>query len=408
MTTAGDHPSMRVGHTAVHVKGSSEGDLGRVFVIGGANPSGPFCETFMLDLNSRTWDSVDSPGLRPRYEHTAFAPLSKPGKIYIFGGANQAGNMNDMQVLDTDTLTWSTLVPAGTAPSPRTHHTTACVGDRLIIYSGGHMGVDPVGDRQVHCFDASLEAWTVLTVQGDPPKPRHGHAMAAVGSKVYLHGGMAGTTFYDDLHVLDLDRKAWSAVKRKRTFPSARAAHGLVACSTDLYLFGGMNRDGALDDLYRLSTTSMTWTRLELQGPAPACRLDLALCVVDLKVPRHRVAGSDTSCGISATSAHAKEVLERELKPGSASSRDSWTDVSTSEAFFPVVAAVDNGQETREREDSSAVGSHTDACQAGAAIDGGGAEAEYFGEETVRVLLLNGGMDTEGEIFDDTLIFLIS
>jgi N-acetylneuraminic acid mutarotase len=255
MTTTGEHPSMRVGHTAVHVCGASDGDAGRVYVIGGANPSGPFCETFVLDLNSRCWDTVDSPGLRPRYEHAAFVPASKAGKIYVFGGANQAGNMNDIQVLDTDTNVWTTLNPAGTAPAPRTHHTTACVGDKLIVYSGGHTGADPVGDRQVHCFDAAREEWTVVAVRGDPPKPRHGHAMAAVGSKVLVHGGMAGATFYDDLHVLDLDRQAWSAVKKKRAFPCARAAHAMMAVGSDVYVFGGMNRQGALDDLHKLDTS---------------------------------------------------------------------------------------------------------------------------------------------------------
>ena len=66
---------------------------------------------------------------------------------------------------------------------------------------------------------------------------------------------------------------------------------------------------------------------MELQGPAPACRLDLAVCVVPLRVPR----GSPLAPGsadLASTSGHAKEVLERELKPGSASSRDSWTDVN--------------------------------------------------------------------------------
>ena len=95
----------------------------------------------------------------------------------------------------------------------------------------------------------------MLTVRGDSPKPRHGHAMAAVGAKVFLHGGMAGSTFYDDLHVLDLERKAWVSVKRKRTSPCARAAHAMVACGSDVFVFGGMNRDGALDDLHKLDTS---------------------------------------------------------------------------------------------------------------------------------------------------------
>ena len=73
----------------------------------------------------------------------------------------------------------------------------------------------------------------------------------------------------------------------------------------------------------------MTWSKIELEGPAPACRLDLAVCVVELRVPLHNIEGVDMDMeGILTTSGHAKGVLEQELKPGSASSRDSWSDVN--------------------------------------------------------------------------------
>ena len=124
MTTAGDCPSLRVGHTAVYVRGKAPGDAGKVYVIGGANPSGPFGEAHVLDLNTRTWDTVDCPGLRPRYEHAAFVPACHPDRIYVFGGANQAGNMNDVQVLDTAAGSWSTLTPSASGAAPSRGPTT--------------------------------------------------------------------------------------------------------------------------------------------------------------------------------------------------------------------------------------------------------------------------------------------
>ncbi|KAL8606435.1 hypothetical protein ACOMHN_060340 [Nucella lapillus] len=413
MTPSGDCPSMRVGHTAVFMPPQTDDDdKGKVYVIGGANPSGPFCETFVLDLNTRAWDTMDTPGLRARYEHAAFVPKSHPGKIYVFGGANQAGNLNDVQVLDTASHTWTTLSPSGTPPVPRTHHTTAAVGDKLFVYSGGHAGADPVGDRQVHCYDASTDAWSVLTSRGDSPKPRHGHAMVAVGSKVLVHGGMAGTTFYDDLHVLDVEKNCWSSVKKKRSSPSARAAHGMVACGTDVFVFGGMNRDGALDDLHRLDTTTMAWTKLELQGPSPASRLDLALCLLPLRVPltsEPEALAPRPESGelLSRSSGHARGVLERELKPGSASSRDSWTDVNASEAFFPIEGAPEGAKDKKADEATAAPatkGAHSEDIGAAGEASEAGSDAKQI----VMVLMIHGGMDTEGEIFDDTLIFRVS
>ena len=254
LSTIGDSPSERVGHTATYIKGSSETDAGKVYVIGGANPSSVFCDTYVLDLNTLQWDTVDGTGFRARYEHVAFVPESQPTKIYIFGGADQAGSMNDVQRLDVVTHAWTTVSVSGTPPPPRTYHTVPVRGDRLVVYSGGHSGSDPVGDRQVHCFDAQSESWAVVSVRGDSPKPRHGHVMVAVGDRVFVHGGMAGATFYDDLHVLDLAKSAWVNVKRRKVYPSARAGHGSLVCGTDLYIFGGMNKDGALDDTYKLDT----------------------------------------------------------------------------------------------------------------------------------------------------------
>ena len=251
----GDCPSMRVGQSCTYIPGKHETDNGHLYIIGGANPSGPFCDTYVLDLNTNRWDFVDCPGFRARYEHAAFKPESQSNKIYVFGGADQTGNMNDIQVLDTDTNTWSSVAVGGTPPSERTYHcSSALLGDRFIVYSGGHCGPDPVTDRQVHAFDAQSHVWQTLNVKGDCPKPRHGHVVVAVGNKVYIHGGMSGPNFYNDLHVLNLDKLTWSDVKRKKIFPSARAGHSGVAIGTNIFIFGGMNRDGALDETWKFDT----------------------------------------------------------------------------------------------------------------------------------------------------------
>ena len=254
MSAFGDFPSMRVGHSCSYIPGP-DGHGGKIYVVGGANPSGPFAETYSLDLETFTWDICDSVRLKPRYEHAAFVPRSQPSKVYIFGGADQGGNHNDIQVFDTTTKTWSILTPGGTPPSARTYHITACVEDKFIVYSGGQSGSDPVGDRQVHCFDVATQAWSTLNIRGDSPKPRHGHLVVAVGNKILVHGGMSGSTFYDDLLVLDLGKSSWTSVKQKKVHPSARAAHGGFVLGQDVYVFGGMNRDGALDDMYKLDTS---------------------------------------------------------------------------------------------------------------------------------------------------------
>lgn len=250
----GDSPTMRVGHSCIYVTGKT-GENGAVFVIGGANPDGSFADVYTLSLETFSWDVIDAAGMKARYEHCSFVPQSNPLQVYIFGGADQSHNFNDVQVFDTSKSTWQSLEPRGNKPTPRTYHVSASSSDLLYVYSGGQSGSDPVGDRQVHLLNTRSNEWTTLNTRGEPPKPRHGHVVLAVGRNIYVHGGMAGTTFYDDVHVLNLDRLEWTSVKKKRKcWPSGRAGHGGVAFDQAIFIFGGMNREGALDELYRFDT----------------------------------------------------------------------------------------------------------------------------------------------------------
>ena len=50
ISSMGQHPSMRVGHTSSYVPGMTAGDKGRLVVVGGADPNGAYPESYLLDL----------------------------------------------------------------------------------------------------------------------------------------------------------------------------------------------------------------------------------------------------------------------------------------------------------------------------------------------------------------------
>lgn len=387
-------PSMRVGESCTYVPGKHESDNGHLYIIGGADPSGPFCDTYVLDLNTLRWDFIDSPGFRARYEHAAFSPKSAPNKIYIFGGADKTGNMNDIQLFDSDSGTWSCITVAGTPPSERTYHTnSAVIGDKFIVYSGGHCGADPVMDRQIYVFDTVTHSWQTLNTKGDSPKPRHGHVVVAVENKVYIHGGMSGQNFYSDIHVLDLDKMTWSHVKQKKVYPSARAGHSGVSIGTNLYIFGGMNRDGALDETWKFDTSKSQWMKVELFGPPPSSRLDYGMCLIQL---RRTLTFMDTPADVVMATKQAQEVLDREMsKPGSASSRSSSTDLGN---FDPHSNAVNRHAGEANQHEQRACNSDDSDGTTDVAVHSDEQEKLF------TLCLIHGGMDTEGEVFDDTLV----
>lgn len=242
----------------------------QVIFVGGANPSETFSDIHTLDQETLSWNMITPTGFGSRYEHIAFLAPSEPEKVYILAGANQEQNISDpyVQCYDIKEEKWSTIKPMGTAPSPRTHHTLASIGDSVYIFSGGKTGAEPVQDRQVYSFDVTSSCWQSLAITGDSPSPRLGHTLTSVSNKIYCFGGMAGAKFYNDIHVLDLEKGSWVTPKvKKRNLPEPRAAHAAVSLGQYLYIFGGLTKEGmALDDLWKLNTTSMQWSLCETEG----------------------------------------------------------------------------------------------------------------------------------------------
>ncbi|NXG80018.1 RABEK protein, partial [Baryphthengus martii] len=220
-------------------------------------------------------------GLRPRYEHATFLPAAPRPRLWVFGGAHPAGNRSCVQVLDLEIGTWESPAVSGVQPLPRTFHTSsAAVGDRLYVFGGGEKGAEPVKDQQLHVFDTATLTWSQPDTRGDPPSPRHGHVVAAVGTKLFIHGGLAGQVFYNDLFCFDINDMRWVKIPATGDVPGGRASHSSAVFKDHVYIFGGIGPEGTLDTTYKYHTEKQHWTLLQFVSPLPAARLDHAMCVV--------------------------------------------------------------------------------------------------------------------------------
>lgn len=359
--TKGPYP--RGGHTGIYVAQLSESasklddDKGKIFLIGGADPDRAFDQTFVLDLNTMTWVGHSSSILSARYEHSCYIPKSYPDKLYIFGGADLTGNRNDIQILDINTMDWTTAEVDGCQPSPRTQHHSAAFGDYLVVFGGGDCGANPVADSDVHVFNASTQSWSILTATGKAPSVRHGHAMVSMENLIYLHGGMSGSTFYDDFYTLDMETCVWNKLCTKGRNPTARAAHSIVAINKQIFLFGGLSSKGALNDLYRFDTGEEIWIKINISGKLPSARLDFAICAINIELVKNdEQRSTDEKC-------HPK----RDVKKPS----PSWLSNASMRLKPAVCETASNIQSNRS------------------------------------AIFIHGGMDTEGNIFDDFFMYLI-
>nr|XP_054766265.1 rab9 effector protein with kelch motifs-like [Lytechinus pictus] len=215
---------------------------------------------------------------------------------------------------------------------------------------------------------------------GKIPSARHGHVMAVCNGKIYLHGGMSGTSLFDDVYEYSIDTGVWKIVKSKGDIPSGRAAHGCVSHGNKILIFGGMTTGGASDETYMFDTRKSRWLKLKPDGPPPAPRLDHAMCLVTLP------------CPAQITQSTSNRQNGAEGAAASASRAPCAGDPSSAAEEF-LTSCVETAVEQMSGE------SPREGSRGGA----GAASSTVSGEATL-CCLVQGGMDTQGEIFDDCLL----
>uniref|UniRef100_A0A8C0EHM6 Rab9 effector protein with kelch motifs n=1 Tax=Bubo bubo TaxID=30461 RepID=A0A8C0EHM6_BUBBB len=251
------------------------------------------------------------------------------GRVFCYRVDYFVNQMSELEI-----GTWESPEVRGVQPLPRTFHTSsAAVGDCLYVFGGGDKGAEPVQDQRLHVFDTATLTWSQPDTHGDPPAPRHGHAVVAVGTKLFIHGGLAGDYHTDKARQLEKASplSSWASAPGSCCHCTGVAPMQMCLCPAE----------------------KQQWTLLQFDSPLPAGRLDHAMCVV----PWQAGESADT---------------------GAATGRDragNESPVSAGDKTSPLL----KGQE----------------------------EEEGRAEGTVHLLLIFGGMDTQGEIHRDCVVTLI-
>ncbi|KAL3133889.1 hypothetical protein ABBQ32_008347 [Trebouxia sp. C0010 RCD-2024] len=250
----------------------------------------------------------------PRYEH---AGNLVGHSLYIIGGNCGGRYLNDVWVLNLDSLTWHLVTtsakplppigggkfdeiepavsepllgnsndskPGSTAAlPPSAGHILVAWGSSLLCI-GGHTKAGTYSRYQkakdakvfmvVRALDIHTHQWSILSPGGTLPPQRGGHSGTLVGNKVYLFGGEdAARRPQGDLFVLDLADMQWQSPQVTGTPPPARSAHAAAAYqSRYLLVFGGGSIANCFNDLYVLDTETMHWSCPATQGEPPAPR----------------------------------------------------------------------------------------------------------------------------------------
>ena len=250
VNTHGQAPTPRRAHSATLVDAL-------VYVFGGGEGATFYNELYVLDLRNRTW-------YRPRVQGTPPSPrrahscTRHNGYLYVFGGGSEHGTFNDLHRLDVrnpEQVSWRRLLCTGAVPTTRGYHTATLVHNKLLVL-GGSNGRRALDDLYV------LEIDTLMWRR--PPQPHlriHllAHSATLVGPMLFVFGGHNDIGYTNALLRLDLCTLQWRTSVVEGKAPVGRGSHLAWLHDSRLYIHGGFQGRRALSELHVLELASCAY-----------------------------------------------------------------------------------------------------------------------------------------------------
>jgi N-acetylneuraminic acid mutarotase len=252
---------------------------GRLLLFGGSDETGQLNDTWAYDPEARTWTELKPTGGLPSArwaQGMAYDQVTR--RLIMFGGRAESGpSLNDTWVYDPGANTWAQLKPAGALPLPRRSPAIAYdpVTRRLIMF-GGYSDAGALNDTWA--YDSGADAWTKLEPRGTSPSARGDHSIAydPVSRRVIMFGGRGDTgTVLSDAWAYDPVANTWTELRPSGAQPPARSRHSMAydLTSARMIIFGGQDiAGGSLDDTWAYDPAANTWTELEPSGTQPSAR----------------------------------------------------------------------------------------------------------------------------------------
>jgi N-acetylneuraminic acid mutarotase len=258
-------PIARWGHTMTQVKGN------RLLVYGGQSfdkDGSPviLSDVHVYDTVKQSWDKPINCKGEPRQWHSAtFLPerqllISFGGESLDAAKKNKVYTTDNLRVLDTDIMLWYPPAVSGDAPSGRSGHTATLLPNtnELVVF-GGVKGSKWL--NSVSILDTVRWIWSTPKILGSAPRPRSYHSTTVVKAtgdsdwyKLVIFGGNNMNSCFSTVHVLEPEGKQWRWSHPSTTgqAPFPRTGHSAVLLDDGktICIYGGWdpNEDAAGED----------------------------------------------------------------------------------------------------------------------------------------------------------------
>lgn len=167
-------PAARYGHSMVWV--STNTSIAGGFLFGGGNATSYMGDTWFYDAYMGYWNNLN-PSNNPDPRDGAVLFYDQNNQVvFLFGGMNGTGYLNDMWVYDFTINTWSPITINGAWPQGR-HHAAGCYfpkSNKMILFGGYDVSGDYLGTTWE--YDSSLNKWRNVVNENNGPHPGKGLA----------------------------------------------------------------------------------------------------------------------------------------------------------------------------------------------------------------------------------------
>ncbi|KAJ0984210.1 hypothetical protein J5N97_002566 [Dioscorea zingiberensis] len=184
-----------------------------------------------------------------------------------------------------EAVAWRKLTVGGAVEPSRCNFSACAVGNRVVLFGGEGVNMQPMNDTFVLDLNASKPEWRHVKVSSPPPG-RWGHTLSCLnGSWLVVFGGCGRQGLLNDVFILDLDAQhpAWREISGLAP-PLPRSWHS--SCTLDgtkLVVSGGCADSGVLlSDTFLLDLTmeKPVWREIPASWKPPS-RLGHSLSVYD-------------------------------------------------------------------------------------------------------------------------------
>uniref|UniRef100_A0A0E0D980 ACB domain-containing protein n=1 Tax=Oryza meridionalis TaxID=40149 RepID=A0A0E0D980_9ORYZ len=272
LSVNGQGPKPRYEHGATVVQD-------KMYIFGGNHNGRYLSDLQALDLKSLTWSKIDAKFQAGSTDSSKSAQVSSCAGHSLISWGNKffsvAGHTKDpsenitVKEFDPHTCTWSIVKTYGKPPVSRGGQSVTLVGTTLVLFGGEDAKRCLLND--LHILDLETMTWDDVDAIGTPPSPRSDHAAACHADRYLLiFGGGSHATCFNDLHVLDLQTMEWSRPKQQGLAPSPRAGHAGATVGENWYIVGGGNNKSGVSETLVLNMSTLTWSVVSsVEGRVP-------------------------------------------------------------------------------------------------------------------------------------------